>query len=175
MRLAIFLPVAGRMIFGNGTVPNRTSFAVGLGLPYMQPADTVHSYFQFLAYLAGALLAIHVLLPFVSGSPAYISFLGYVGLAVEAILPLPQIFKNHRARSCKGFRLSVIINWLAGDAMKMSYFFLSSEFVPWPFRLCGIFQACCDCYLGLQYYMYGQGPAGLDVPMSTTAKSSMMG
>lgn len=132
-------------------------------------------YFQFLAYFAGTLLAVHVLLPFLSSSPAYIAFLGYVGLAVEAMLPIPQIVKNHKARSCKGFRLSVICNWLAGDAMKMSYFFLSSEYIPWPFRLCGIFQACCDCYLGFQYYMYGEGPAGADIPMSSTSKSGLFG
>ncbi|KAK5058631.1 hypothetical protein LTR84_010895 [Exophiala bonariae] len=134
-------------------------------------------YFQFLAYFAAGLLAVHVLLPWVSGSPAYISLLGYVGLAIEAILPLPQIWKNHNARSCKGFRLSVIINWLAGDAMKMSYFFLSSQVVPWPFRLCGIFQACCDSYLGLQFYMYGEGPTigGPDIPMSMTGKTGFSG
>ncbi|EHY55300.1 hypothetical protein HRR83_009100 [Exophiala dermatitidis] len=133
------------------------------------------SYFQFLAYLASGLLAIHVLLPFISQSPTYISFLGYLGLTIEAFLPVPQIIQNHRARSCKGFRLSVIVNWLAGDAMKMSYFFLSSEYVPWPFRLCGMFQACCDTYLGIQYYMYGEGPAGVDIPMSSTGKSGLFG
>lgn len=132
-------------------------------------------YFQFLAYFASGLLAVHVLLPFVSGSPVYISFLGYVGLAVEAILPVPQILKNHHARSCRGFRLSVIVNWLAGDAMKMSYFFLSKEYVPWPFRLCGIFQACCDSYLGFQYYMYGEGPVGVEIPLSSTSKPGMFG
>ncbi|KAI1615857.1 alpha 1,3-glucosidase [Exophiala viscosa] len=130
-------------------------------------------YFEFLSYLAGGLFIVHVFLPFLSRTPAYIALLGYVGLAVEAILPIPQIVKNHQARSCKGFRLSVIINWLAGDAMKMSYFFLSKEFIPWPFRLCGIFQAFCDSYLGLQFYMYGRGPAGADIPMSTTAKSGI--
>lgn len=125
---------------------------------------------MFLAYFTAGLLAIHVLLPILSRSPAYISFLGYFGLAVEAMLPVPQMVKNHRARSCKGFRVSVIINWLAGDAMKMSYFLMSREYVPWPFRLCGIFQTCCDSYLGLQFYMYGQGPAAVvDVPMSTVA------
>ncbi|EXJ91585.1 alpha 1,3-glucosidase [Capronia epimyces CBS 606.96] len=133
------------------------------------------SYFQFLAYFASVLLAVHVLLPFVSRSPVYISFLGYVGLAVEAILPVPQIIKNHRAQSCKGFRLSVIVNWLAGDAMKMSYFFLSSDYIPWPFRLCGMFQACCDSYLGVQYYMYGEGQASADISMSTTSKSGLFG
>ena len=126
-------------------------------------------YFQFLAYFASSLLAIHVLLPFVSGSPTYLAFLGYFGLAVEAFLPVPQILKNHNARSCKGFRLSVILNWLAGDALKMSYFFLSNDLITWPFRLCGMFQACCDCYLGVQFYMYGTGATNIpavDVNMS---------
>lgn len=114
-------------------------------------------YFQFLAYVVTALLSIQVLLPFISRTSFYVSLLGYLGLAIEALLPIPQILKNHNARSCKGFRLSVIINWLAGDSMKMSYFFLSKEVVPWPFKLCGIFQACCDSYLGVQFYMYGDG------------------
>ncbi|EXJ69789.1 alpha 1,3-glucosidase [Cladophialophora psammophila CBS 110553] len=132
-------------------------------------------YFVFLAYFTTTLLFIHVFLPILSRTPFYITFLGYVGLAVEAILPIPQMLKNHRARSCKGFRLSVIVNWLAGDAMKMSYFFLSKEYVPWPFRLCGIFQACCDVYLGLQFLMYGQGPAGMreEVPMANVGAGSM--
>lgn len=136
--------------------------------------------------MTGTLLFIHVLLPFLSRTPFYIAFLGYIGLTIEAILPIPQIVKNHRARSCRGFRLSVIVNWLAGDAMKMSYFFLSSEFIPWSFRLCGIFQACCDVYLGCQFYMYGSGSGlggvgvGGDIPigisnMGEAGKSSLLG
>src|SRR5438045_3121948 len=115
-----------------------------------------------------SLLAVPALLPFGCPSPIYISFLGYAGLAVEALLPLPQILKNHSARSCEGFRLSVIANWLLGDAMKMSYFFLSSEVIPWPFRLCGMFQAGCDSYLGYQFYIYGASPApARDIQMGT--------
>ncbi|RMZ84030.1 hypothetical protein DV737_g1307, partial [Chaetothyriales sp. CBS 132003] len=129
-------------------------------------------YFRFLAYLAAGLLVIHLLLPFISGSPYYIAFLGYFGLAVEAILPLPQIYKNHTARSCQGFRLSVIINWLVGDTMKMSYFFLSSEYIPWPFRLCAIFQTGCDIYLGVQFYMYRSLPSSSkEIQMRNLANS----
>lgn len=83
--------------------------------------------------------------------------LGYIGLSVEATLPLPQIFANARLRSCKGFRVSVLASWLAGDAMKMFWFFTSTTEIPWAFKLCGIFQACCDAFLGLQYLMYGSG------------------
>jgi hypothetical protein len=82
-----------------------------------------------------------------------------VGLAIEAILPIPQILANKRARSCKGFRLSVLGSWLAGDAMKMLWFFTATSEIPWAFKLCGIFQACCDSFLGVQYFMYGSGEA----------------
>lgn len=42
--------------------------------------------------------------------------------------------------------------------MKMLWFFTATSSIPWPFKLCGIFQACCDSYLGVQYLMYGDGP-----------------
>ncbi|KAL6722167.1 hypothetical protein ACLMJK_001274 [Lecanora helva] len=93
-----------------------------------------------------------------SGSSLYTQIIGYVGLAVEAVLPLPQMFANQRAQSCKGFRVSVLANWLVGDAMKMGYFFNSEAGkVPWAFKMCGIFQACCDVGLGVQYWTFGDG------------------
>ncbi|KAJ5906690.1 uncharacterized protein N7473_003606 [Penicillium subrubescens] len=81
-------------------------------------------------------------------------FLGAVGLAVEATLPLPQILANYRSGSCKGFRVSVLAAWILGDTMKMSYFFCSQEAIPWAFKLCGMFQCVCDLYLGFQYWMF---------------------
>lgn len=43
--------------------------------------------------------------------------------------------------------------------MKMLWFFTATSTIPWPFKLCGMFQAACDSYLGVQYWMYGSGPA----------------
>lgn len=87
----------------------------------------------------------------------YSSLIGYIGLSVEATLPLPQILSNIRTKSCKGFRVSVIASWLAGDLMKMFWFFNATTEIPWAFKLCGIFQMCCDSFLGLQYLFYGSG------------------
>lgn len=109
---------------------------------------------MFLAYFVGILTIIH-LTP-VAESVYYIDLLGYIGLAVEAILPLPQIVANHRSGSCKGFRISVVAAWVLGDTMKMSYFFSSSETIPWAFKLCGIFQCVCDFYLGFQCYFFSR-------------------
>jgi len=85
--------------------------------------------------------------------------IGYLGLSIEATLPLPQILSNYRSKSCKGFRLSVLASWIAGDIMKMFWFFTATTEIPWAFKLCGIFQMCCDFFLGGQYWVYGAGPS----------------
>ncbi|KAK3633008.1 hypothetical protein LTR22_020326 [Elasticomyces elasticus] len=116
-------------------------------------------YWKFLAYYTAILAVLQCL---IGTSPSYIAIQGYVALGVEAVLPIPQILENRRIRSCKGFRLSVLVNWLIGDVFKMTYFFLSAGAIPWAFKLCGLFQAGCDSYLGIQYWMYGDGSRGMD-------------
>ncbi len=114
-------------------------------------------YWEYLLGLTIGLLVLHTFFRPASTS-LYTHIIGYVGLAVEAVLPLPQVFANQRAQSCKGFRVSVLANWVIGDAMKMGYFFNSEPGkVPWAFKMCGIFQACCDAGLGIQYWVYGDG------------------
>ncbi|EKG18879.1 hypothetical protein MPH_03895 [Macrophomina phaseolina MS6] len=118
-------------------------------------------YWNFLLYFTGALVVFHFLLRNTSLFTSYTSALGFVGLAIEACLPLPQILVNQKAKSTKGFRPSVLLNWLIGDTFKLTFFFLSPEGeVPWAFKLCGLFQACCDAYLGVQWWMFGTGAKG---------------
>ena len=114
-------------------------------------------YWVFILGLTLCLLVFHIFIR-PTATSVYTNIIGYAGLAIEAVLPLPQIFSNQRAHSCKGFRLSVLVNWLVGDAMKMGFFFMSEPGkIPWPFKLCGVFQACCDVGLGVQYWTYGEG------------------
>lgn len=120
-------------------------------------------YWQYLLSLAFGLLVIHTFLQ-PDASSLYTKLIGYLGLTIEATLPLPQLYANYRAQSCKGFRVSVLANWLFGDMMKVGYFFASEPGrVPWAFKMCGMFQACCDACLGMQYWMYGEGQNVSDV------------
>ncbi|KAI1498529.1 hypothetical protein F5X99DRAFT_392978 [Biscogniauxia marginata] len=113
-------------------------------------------YWQFLMYLTISLAALELLLaPFEAVYSGYSVLIGYIGLSVEATLPLPQLFANARSRSCKGFRVSVLASWLVADAMKMFWFFTATSEIPWAFKLCGIFQATCDGLIGVQYLLYG--------------------
>jgi hypothetical protein len=116
---------------------------------------TARPFWHFLGYFTLTLVVLQVLF---SSSAGYVSLQGAVALAIEAVLPLPQIVANHQRRCCKGFRVSVLANWLAGDSMKMIFFFAkNSDDVPWAFKVCGIFQAACDVFLGVQYFMFGDG------------------
>ncbi|KAJ9639939.1 hypothetical protein H2199_006172 [Coniosporium tulheliwenetii] len=118
-------------------------------------------YWLFLLYLTLALLALQVLLgPY----PAYSTFQGYLALGIEATLPLPQLAANQRRRSVKGFRASVLANWLLGDAFKMVWFFTApAGEVPGVFKACGVFQAACDVLLGVQAWVFGDGVGVGDV------------
>lgn len=120
------------------------------------PLTRPRSYWQFLLYLAAGLLVLElVMTPVPSLYALYSALLGYIGLSVEATLAIPQILANSQTRSCKGLRLSVLVAWLGGDAMKMLWFFTSTTDIPAAFKVCGLFQAACDCLLGAQYFMYG--------------------
>lgn len=112
-------------------------------------------YWAFLGYYTLTIGVLQVLLG--TSNTLWINLIGYAALAVEATLPVPQILANQRNRSVKGFRFSVLVNWLIGDLFKMTFFFLSETNVPWAFKLCGLFQWGCDIYLGVQYARFGSG------------------
>lgn len=75
---------------------------------------------------------------------------------MEAVLPLPQVVANARTKSTRGFRPSVLASWLAGDVMKMFWFFTATSTIPWAFKLCAMFQAVCDSLLAAQYLSYAR-------------------
>ncbi|KZF20329.1 hypothetical protein L228DRAFT_25991 [Xylona heveae TC161] len=124
-------------------------------------------YWSFLGYMTVTLIALQVM---IGNVPFYVSLVGYLGLGIEAILPLPQVLANQKARSCKGFRFSVLASWLLGDVMKMMFFFFAESSIPWPFKMCGLFQMACDSFLGLQYWRFGAGP-GAGVPAGLNVSS----
>jgi len=118
-------------------------------------------FWEFLGYFTATVGVLQLLF---GQSPLFISIVGFTALGIEATLPIPQVLANHRNRSCKGFRLSVIIFWLMGDCMK-GVFFTYSE-TPLVFKLCGLCQFCFDLTLAWQYWYYGDGSGIADVELA---------
>lgn len=135
--------------------------------PYKRPYDfwqwrQPRPYWGFLTYFTLGLLVLHLFVGQTRLFIPYTDVLGAVALSIEATLPLPQLYANYTRRGCRGFRPSVIVNWVIGDTFKMWFFFASSSGeVPWAFKACGVFQASCDLGLALQYLMWGDGPEGV--------------
>lgn len=168
--LQAIIMIGVQLLLLHVALTNRPSAASMLSTPFSaaepayQPLPRPYGFWQwrphrpywvFLCYFTLALVVLQVV---VGVTPRYTELLGYTALAIEATLPLPQIWANQKRRCCKGFRLSVLANWLLGDAFKMVFFFAKgTDSVPWAFKLCGIFQACCDLYLGVQYLWFGNG------------------
>lgn len=122
----------------------------------MERSNGCFRYWQCIMYFVAGLVVCELFLSHIPGLyDVYVNTIGPIGLAVEATLPLPQIIANLRTRSCKGIRLSVIGSWVIGDTMKLYWFFTSTAPIPWAFKVCGIFQASCDFWLAVQYYMWG--------------------
>lgn len=119
-------------------------------------------YWEFMAYFIIATTILHLLF---GSSDFFVGLLGYCALGIEATLPIPQVLANQKARSCKGFRLSVLVAWLLGDIMKTA-FFLSSENIGPQFKICAGIQFALDAYLGVQFWMFGNGDSIKDLEMS---------
>jgi solute carrier family 66, member 2 len=88
-------------------------------------------------------------------SPIYVTILGFVGLGIEATLPIPQFISHYRNKSVAGFRPSVIIAWLLGDMFKTSYFFFGDANVTWQFKACAVVQISFDLGIAVQFCLYG--------------------
>lgn len=112
------------------------------------------AYWSCIIKLNIALIVLHFAVG--SWSPLYIQSLGFVGLMLEAILPLPQLIVNAQRHSVQGFRLSLLLNWLAGDASKIFYYMFGTDpgkLAP-QFMMCVLIQTVLDLIGGWQYIYY---------------------
>ncbi|VDD90859.1 unnamed protein product [Enterobius vermicularis] len=73
-------------------------------------------------------------------STIYIEILGFAALLTEAVLGLPQLFRNCKRRSTKGMSLKMVLAWFVGDCAKFLYFVALEQ--PAQFWCCAILQIC---------------------------------
>lgn len=93
---------------------------------------------------------------FLKSSPVYGVFLGTLGLFIEALLPLPQIMMIHRLQSVANFKVILLVSWLAGDCLKLSYLFFGTDNVLMIFFMAAFFQMGLDLIILCQYIHYSK-------------------
>ncbi|KAK9474123.1 uncharacterized protein V1510DRAFT_412482 [Dipodascopsis tothii] len=76
-------------------------------------------YYMFLAGCAGLLALGHL---FFHSFDTYFAIIARVAVALEAIIPLPQLLLIHNRRSLSGFRFTLLFAWVSSDAVKFIQF-----------------------------------------------------
>lgn len=82
------------------------------------------------------------------------SFVGILGLFIEALLPLPQILLLNRFQSIKNFKVILLISWLCGDCTKITYLLYGTSNISLIFIAAALFQMGLDFVIALQYFRY---------------------
>lgn len=82
------------------------------------------------------------------------SLIGSLGLFIESLLPLPQISIFYKLKSVQGFKLIILVSWLCGDILKISYLVFGANNISIIFLCFGLFQMSLDIYIACQYIYY---------------------
>ncbi|XP_023324576.1 PQ-loop repeat-containing protein 1 [Eurytemora carolleeae] len=120
-----------------------------LDLGYFWAWTDFTSYLEFIMSVAaiGAMF-MYFLLDF----PPFVETVGFLAVFMEAMLGVPQFYRNFRQRSTYGMSLPMVCMWTTGDVFKTSYFYLRNT--PAQFFICGSLQVCVDLMILSQVWMY---------------------
>lgn len=107
------------------------------------------SYVEFIMLVA--LIASTLMFFLIDFSP-FVETVGFLAVFTEAMLGVPQFYKNFKNSSTYGMSLPMVMMWTCGDVFKTSYFYLRNT--PAQFFICGAMQVTVDvCILG-QVWLY---------------------
>jgi len=107
------------------------------------------SYVEFIMTVAalGALL-----MYFFIDVKLFVETVGFLAVFVEAMLGLPQFYRNYLNKSTYGMALSMVMMWTCGDIFKTSYFIMRNT--PPQFFICGSMQVTVDILILAQVWLY---------------------
>uniref|UniRef100_L7M4C2 Solute carrier family 66 member 2 n=1 Tax=Rhipicephalus pulchellus TaxID=72859 RepID=L7M4C2_RHIPC len=117
------------------------------------------SYVEFMATFA---LCSGSLLYLLLDVDAVVEAVGFAALLTEALLGLPQFWRNLRNQSTHGMSNQMVLMWTMGDVFKTVYFIMRSA--PYQFWVCGSLQVSLDVAILIQVAWYKYNPASSKVP-----------
>ncbi|KAF6072952.1 hypothetical protein HJG60_015476 [Phyllostomus discolor] len=90
-------------------------------------------------------------------SALFVETLGFLAVLTEAMLGVPQLYRNHRHRSTEGMSIKMVLMWTSGDTFKTAYFLLNGA--PLQFSVCGLLQVLVDLAILTQAYAFARRPS----------------
>jgi len=107
------------------------------------------SYVEFIMTMAAL---VSMCMYFLIDYPPFVESVGFLALFMEAMLGVPQFYRNFRNKSTYGMSLPMVLMWSTGDIFKTSYFYIRNT--PAQFFICGSMQVLVDFFILCQVYIY---------------------
>ncbi|KAF6268550.1 hypothetical protein mRhiFer1_013495 [Rhinolophus ferrumequinum] len=89
-------------------------------------------------------------------SALFVETLGFLAVLTEAMLGVPQLYRNQRHQSTEGMSIKMVLMWTSGDTFKTAYFLLNGA--PLQFSVCGLLQVLVDLAILAQAYIFSRHP-----------------
>ncbi|XP_077209069.1 solute carrier family 66 member 2 isoform X4 [Paroedura picta] len=89
-------------------------------------------------------------------STIFVETLGFLAVFTEAMLGIPQLYRNYQNRSTEGMSVKMVLMWTSGDTFKTVYFLLNQA--PFQFSICGLLQVFVDMAILMQVYFFSCYP-----------------
>ncbi|XP_055272859.1 solute carrier family 66 member 2 isoform X3 [Moschus berezovskii] len=89
-------------------------------------------------------------------SALFVETLGFLAVLTEAMLGVPQLYRNHRHQSTEGMSIKMVLMWTSGDTFKTAYFLLNGA--PLQFSVCGLLQVLVDLAILGQACVFTRSP-----------------
>lgn len=130
-------------------VPLRRRAFTDFDYRYFWKWTKLRDYVQFLLCFSSLVgLVTYIMMDF----HLYTQLLGFGSLLLEAMLGLPQLYKNCLSRSTEGMSTLMVLCWTTGDCFKTGYFLVRNA--PEQFWMCGLLQVTVDLGILLQVAFY---------------------
>merc|ERR1719225_2282572 len=82
----------------------------------------------------------------------FVDSIGFLAVFTEAMLGVPQFYRNFKNKSTYGMSLPMVLMWTCGDVFKTTYFVLRKA--PPQFFICGSLQVTVDLMILGQVWLY---------------------
>ncbi|CAH3015071.1 unnamed protein product [Porites evermanni] len=83
---------------------------------------------------------------------AFVELIGFLAVFTEAMLGVPQFYRNYINQSTMGMSVKMVVMWLSGDIFKTCYFIV--KVAPIQFWICGMLQISIDIAILFQVRKY---------------------
>lgn len=148
LSMVILLELCIRIKRGNELTAKRRKF-IDMDLMHFWNWTHFTDYMQCLVVivLVGSLLTFCLV-----NYPIYLETMGFVSVFTEAMLGVPQFYRNYKNRSTIGMSVKMVCMWFCGDTFKTGYFIIKEA--PIQFSICGTLQVIVDIAILYQVYHY---------------------